>query len=451
MTIQETYLTPFINGVQTMAERFIQISQFDKTITAEILEVDEHNAHHYLVSTTGCQRFSVYSFETDTTNYKIKDTVYITIPNGDFSSPDKYIIGKTNKQIYKSSIQKIEDILVCPYNTTTDINQTISNANRYSTLIIEFIPKIECNIINADKINLILQETVFPFTINGVSSNFWSTRNLYGNIFNDLVPCPQRIVITGLRDVEQIQIAWESLSQIDIPILSYDNQETGNTAKVTLENMNYYYGYSKQEFNENEVNGVTIILTHNGPKLFCRNSYYFDNFLILNNELGADAVIDFNTYNTRWPNQSEAFSYICDLQEKNIDITDDVYNDWNSFPVELQSLSSLYSWSIEAYNRDYTLKTQEKKYVPPFWKLTKTYNTSSDNFDSYIFDQNYFNTNYKNSLACLVCQWYDCNDYAQITQWYDEQYKELAKNTDLSYEEYVQEINKLGELYQNKY
>jgi hypothetical protein len=108
-------LTPFVNGVQTITERFIQISQFDKTITAEIVEIDPNDKYHYLVSTTGCSRLSVRSFENDSNRYKIKDTVYITIPNGDFSSPNKYIIGKTNKVEYKSSIKSIDDLLVAPY------------------------------------------------------------------------------------------------------------------------------------------------------------------------------------------------------------------------------------------------------------------------------------------------------------------------------------------------
>lgn len=456
MATQETYLLPFINGMQTMAERFIQISQFDKTITAEIVEIDEDTPHHYLVSTTGCSRLSVYSFESDNTKYKIKDTVYITVPNGDFSSSEKYIIGKTNKINYQSIIQSLDDILVSPYNKTTNIDQVITNVNRYSTLIIEFTPKITINIQNNNKKNIILQETVFPFTVSGnlknkyqKVSNYWSTKNLYGNIFDDLVSNKQRITITELRDFENIQISWEKISQTNIPILTYQNQETGNTAEIVLEDITYYYGYSQEEFNNNEVNGATIIQTHNGPKIFCRNSYYINNLSLLEEELGKNVLIDVDTYSAYWPNQEEAFEYISNLYiDENIDLEKN-YNAWNSFPVLIESLSSLYTWFLELYKRDYMLKEQTNKYIPPFWNQIKSYTNSAENID--IADEQYINDSYYNTLACLVCQWYDITDYETISNWYDEEYKKLVKDTSLSYEEYNEKINELEQNYKNKY
>jgi hypothetical protein len=71
----------------------------------------------------------------------------------------------------------------------------INNANRYSMIIIEFIPKITTHIANEDQTNLLLEETAFSFTIKGKRkeetysvTNIWTTKSLYGNIFNNLIP-----------------------------------------------------------------------------------------------------------------------------------------------------------------------------------------------------------------------------------------------------------------------
>lgn len=427
MSIQEAYLIPFVDGVQTLAERFIQVSQFDKTITAEIVETDPDNKHHYLVSTTGYSRISVYTFENDDTIYKLKDTVYVSIPNGDFSNNSKYIIGKTNRQQYSSAILALEDILVSPYQqkTMTDNTIYINNANKYSTIIIEFTPRIELSLADSEQTNILLQETAFTFTIKGTRKNntytttsIWTTKNLYGNIFSNLIPNKQRIILSELQNFEEIEITWDKVLQNDIPIMTYQNQITDNKATITLSNFVYSYGYDIANFDKNENNGVVLVETYNGPKLFCRNSYYFQNLEFLESQLGKDAIITYNDYNDQWPNQEEAYDYIVKLQAKysGNDFVQ-IQGKWNSFPVDLKALSTdNNNWYLQIYKKDYiSAEPESNEAIPPFWKKIKEYdNMTNSNIENQIYDSQYVDSDQENTLVALVYKRNDTN-YTKTT------------------------------------
>lgn len=458
MSIQETYLTPFVNGVQTIAERFIQISQFDKTITAEIVEIDPNDKYHYLVSTTGCSRLSVRSFENDSNRYKIKDTVYITIPNGDFSSPNKYIIGKTNKVEYKSSIKSIDDLLVAPYQQK-NINDNpiyINNANRYSMIIIEFVPRITTHISNEDQTNILLEETAFSFTIKGKRkeetysvTNIWTTKSLYGNIFNNLIPNKQRIILAEMRDLEEVKITWESVSKDNIPILTYGGKETQNSAKLELSDFIYYYGYTPEEFDRNEVDGVTIVETYNGPQMHCRNSYYFQNLGILENEKGKDAQISYQDYAQYWPNQEKAYDYIVDLQNQySGEELIEAESKWNSFVVELKSLplEGNDQWNLQIYKRDYLASKQDNENIPPFWRLINDYDNFANNeIIDQINDTQYIDSAQNNTLVALVHSVLDYEKCVKLTNEYNAEYTAISENLSLSLEEYTEKIKELQE------
>lgn len=464
MSVQETYLTPFVNGVQTIAERFIQVSQFDKTITAEIVETDPDDKHHYLVSTTGYSRMSVRSFENDNTLYKTKDTVYVTIPNGDFSSSDKYIVGKTNKQEYKSSIKTIDEILVAPYQQKNINNNSIyiNNANRYSTIIIEFIPKITFTINNENQVNILLEETAFSFIIKGkrknkVTSvtNIWTTKNLYGNIFNDFIPNKQRIILTEIRDLEEIEITWDAISKNNIPIFTYGGKQTENIAEIKLTNFVYYYGYTPEEFDHNEVDGVTIIQTYNGPQLHCRNSYYFQNFDLLENIMGEDAAITYEDYAQYWPNQEQAYNYMIDLQNQySGEEFLEVQKQWNSFIIELKDLpmENNDQWNLRIYKRNYLSSTKEDEDIPPFWSMVEEYNSfENPNLITQINDTQYIDPNQNNTLVSLVHSFLDYDKYMQLNNEYNAAIAAISEDTSLSYEEYSKQKQELKESFNQKF
>lgn len=312
MATQETFLTPFVESMQTTAERFIQIAQFDKTVEGTIISKDNEDSHHYFVSISGCPRLSVYTLENDNTYYTKGDSVYISLPNGDYSGDSKYIIGKVNKVDYEATILlNIEDIIAVQNNLS-------KNVDKIDTLIIEFTP-----IVNG-KPGIGIQETVFPFTISAKQyqnnedinfPNYWSTSQLYGNIFNNDIPCPQRIIIKNLENYVNINFSWTKTKAYDIPILTFKNKETGEKASVELTNINYYTGYSKNFLDSRAKSGIAVLLTESGPKIFQK--------------------------------QENVWQY---LGEAKPDILD-------------------YTWREEWYTYDITQEEAATTYVPPYYRL----------------------------------------------------------------------------------
>ena len=334
MASQDTILAPFINGVQTIAERFIQIAQYDKTVSAEIILQDPETPTSYYVSTSGYARLKVHTLENDTTKYREGDNVFISIPGGDFNSNDKVIIGKvrTSEQAYY--LRDLREILaVQDTDVYADRDNTIAgitNEERFTTLVIEFETKVKLFYNNKEitakqlaELNLsrslLLKEIVIPFELSygksndQVQRNLWSSRNLYGNIFNQELNVPhlQRIILTGLENLENPTINWIDYNK-RVPVLTFDNIEIkGLEAELTRSNTNYYYGYTSEDLENKSLFDVALHATLNGYFLFLRKGFF------------------------------------------NSTLSTEEQQEWDPNPITLKDLPREYNWRIEQYNESY--------------------------------------------------------------------------------------------------
>ena len=284
---QEAFLTAFIEGIYATTERFIQISQFDKTITAIINAIDENHSNLYYVSSYGHSNFPIYSLDNDSEKYSVGDQVYINLPNGDYNSDYKYIIGKISKVDPKIGYKRKEDYLVNDSIVSLTNDIIYPNKQRRQTLIIEFNAYVNIS----DKIKeqyapIYADESGFLFTIKGKQrftnkkiekNGIWTTRNLYGNIFNKnkfLIPT-YHLVINNLEDLVDISITIDNKNSNIVALYNYQNGKIEKieniTGTVVLSNIKYYFGYDNTKIQNNSVNNVSILLAEDGIKLF-----YFD-------------------------------------------------------------------------------------------------------------------------------------------------------------------------------
>lgn len=272
MTSQETYLTAFVEGTQAIAERFIQISQFDKTIQATINKQDGDNPHLYYLTSYGCSSFSAFTFDADKEQYKSGDEVYVNLPNGDYSGSNKYIIGKISKTNPIIPIRKVEDYITCIENPDL-VN--FDNAKGYQSLILEFnayiaVDKNEIEdtqyLFIGKKIQLIKLLAKSIFTSETVERNIlWSTNNLYGNIFNDIFPKKQLIVISNIENYTDFTITFEEIPMVEI----YNkNNELISQGNLVFKDIKYSIGYDINYLENNNIYDTSILLTKDGVKYF---------------------------------------------------------------------------------------------------------------------------------------------------------------------------------------
>lgn len=277
MITQETYLTAFIESIQITAERLIQISQYDKTIQATIKSQDKDNKKLYYVSSYGCPNFSVLTLDNDNTTYIIGDEVYVNLPNGEYTSSDKYIIGKVTKIQPEVIVKTIDNILV-PNGYSIINNFPYYNSKRYQTLIIEFESYIDFD----QKNGLGIEENIFPFVLSADTrkdlktiniNNLWSTKNMYGNIFDSNFPSIQRIIIKGLDNFTNINLSWDAnfLQDTTVKVLGLNSKILGNGV-LKIQNLKYYFGYDIEELNKNSIYNASILLSEEGEKIFYKDN-----------------------------------------------------------------------------------------------------------------------------------------------------------------------------------
>lgn len=275
MMTQETYLTAFVEGVRATTERFIQVSQFDKTIEATITAKDEKDNHLFYVSSYGGANFSVPTLANDTGLYLVGEQVYINLPNGDYNSANRYIIGKVKTTTLKGTIFKKEKNMIEDYQTT---NSLFYNRNCDQILIIEFDAYIEINNSNAKGI----KETLVNFNLfkpknkQIIQQNYWSTKNLYGNIFDKDIVNKYRIIIRNLESLFNFGIEWNHEiinNSLSVPVEIIDLQgnvltDFDERSLLRINNIIYYVGYDINKISNNSIQNTSILLTYNGFKLF---------------------------------------------------------------------------------------------------------------------------------------------------------------------------------------
>ena len=97
-------------AVDIIVSKKLESINFDSTIIATIVDNSEAKQYKYICS-NGSSQFVAYAKET---NYKINESVYVTIPNNDYDQ-QKIIIGKyvakdAKPYIFKQPFETIIDL-----------------------------------------------------------------------------------------------------------------------------------------------------------------------------------------------------------------------------------------------------------------------------------------------------------------------------------------------------
>lgn len=114
MASNKDYAEIICQAVDEIVSKKIEGINFDKTINCIIVDDKEAQQGRYKVS-DGSAKFYAYS---NTTDYKIDDAVYVTVPNGDYDN-QKIIIGK------QVSNNTSPFIFTTPFDTIVDVSSNL--------------------------------------------------------------------------------------------------------------------------------------------------------------------------------------------------------------------------------------------------------------------------------------------------------------------------------------
>lgn len=113
------YAEIICQAVDEIVSKRLESINYDNTITCSIVDIKDAKTGAYIV-TDGSTNFTAYSLSTE---YKVNDVVYITVPNNDFTK-QKIIIGK---QVTKDTTPFI---FTTPFDTIVDVSTNLINDDR---------------------------------------------------------------------------------------------------------------------------------------------------------------------------------------------------------------------------------------------------------------------------------------------------------------------------------
>lgn len=113
------YADIICQAVDEIVTKRLESINYDNTITCSIVDIKDAKTGAYIV-TDGSTNFTAYSLSTE---YKVNDVVYITVPNNDFTK-QKIIIGK---QVTKDTTPFI---FTTPFDTIVDVSTNLINDDR---------------------------------------------------------------------------------------------------------------------------------------------------------------------------------------------------------------------------------------------------------------------------------------------------------------------------------
>ena len=192
---------------------------FDKTITCTI-EDDTHKKEGKYTVTDGTKSFTAYSTDT---SYRINNTVYVTIPQGNYEN-QKIIIGK------QADDTKEPFIFTTPFDTIFDMTDNVLvNKNTEGELV--------ANNIKTQVVTICEQEcNLYGFTRLGIKANFksWISEAISGNYGLTII-----FHVNPIEDIASSEILPE-------------------TQSVQDENLTkYYYNFSNSDMYGNSYNYET--------------------------------------------------------------------------------------------------------------------------------------------------------------------------------------------------
>lgn len=260
------YSEQIFQSIDTIISQRLNEVKFDRTITCEIIAGVKDYPNKYWVS-DGATKFQACVADSSRT-YTEKQKVYVLIPNGDYNSADKVIIGSyTADELPKNLYTNPFDHLVYSSKIlfTTD-NEYIETSTDTESLVSMILPNIAFNYSNTTPFDYIGLDFSFnttdlygmkkgnygiQFTLKNKDIEIFTSAidssQLYGDIYNfnslmkmqHLFPIPVGVDIT---QANELVINLYQKGNFDIA-----------KKKIYLKEASFYFGYDIEKINSNKL------------------------------------------------------------------------------------------------------------------------------------------------------------------------------------------------------
>lgn len=242
MASNKDYAEIICQAVDEIVSKKIEGIKFDKTINCIIVDDKEAQQGRYKVS-DGSAKFYAYS---STTDYKIDDAVYVTIPNGDYDN-QKIIIGK------QVSNNTSPFIFTTPFDTIVDVS---------SNLIDEQIDSKNCYLLanNPDRREVLIwsknfkdsMQDIAGFTRLGVHGQFRSWLDSFKCVDGDygykiILKCDEDLLRSEQNNYDK------AIEKIQEDGVNNDSMKfVSNTTNIVV-NWNDYYDSNTELYDQSAI------------------------------------------------------------------------------------------------------------------------------------------------------------------------------------------------------
>ncbi len=263
-------------AVDIIVSKKLESINFDSTIIATIVDNSEAKQYKYICS-NGSSQFVAYAKET---NYKVNESVYVTIPNNDYDQ-QKIIIGKYVAKDAKPYIFKQ------PFETIIDISGNLIKTNE---IIAQSLLANNENVDEENYDEITLWQTTFPegyagFDRLGLQAQFRSWIASYETSIGDYglklyISSDMGTAINKENPLKVTEIKFSSLNMYGNPYnfqsymeqeAVYDISELGNIYKMQL--VFYQTPKSFKDKNGNLIPYQTITKNRLPNNLFVKDPY----------------------------------------------------------------------------------------------------------------------------------------------------------------------------------
>lgn len=260
------YSEQIFQSIDTIISQRLNEVKFDKTITCEVIAGVKDYPNKYWVS-DGATKFQACVADSSRT-YTEKQKVYVLIPNGDYNSADKVIIGSyTADELPKSLYTNPFDHLVYSSKILFTVDDKyVETSTDTESLVSMILPNIAFNYSNTTSFDYIGLNFSFnttelygmkkgnygiQFTLKNKDTEIFTSAidssQLYGDIynFNSLMKMQHLFPIPAGVDITQA-------NELVINLYQKGNFDIAKK-KIYLNEATFYFGYDVEKINSNKL------------------------------------------------------------------------------------------------------------------------------------------------------------------------------------------------------
>lgn len=260
------YSEQIFQSIDTIISQRLNEVKFDKTITCEVIAGVKDYPNKYWVS-DGATKFQACVADSSRT-YTEKQKVYVLIPNGDYNSADKVIIGSyTADELPKSLYTNPFDHLVYSSKILFTVDDKyVETSTDTESLVSMILPNIAFNYSNTTPFDYIGLNFSFnttelygmkkgnygiQFTLKNKDTEIFTSAidssQLYGDIynFNSLMKMQHLFPIPAGVDITQA-------NELVINLYQKGNFDIAKK-KIYLNEATFYFGYDVEKINSNKL------------------------------------------------------------------------------------------------------------------------------------------------------------------------------------------------------